>query len=250
MAGNVTSPEACWAANEHLGPLQRFLATLRDGILTHFFQPVVIFIDEIEVVRSLPFSTDEFFAAIRECYNRRATDPEMKRISFCLFGMAAPPDLIRDTRITPFNIGTRIDLTDFTEQDGRPLVRGLNGEGRGFGSSRGKFVSTEDVADGAAVGDDVAAEAPLLAENLFEQMRIGAGGFTVEAVVGAHDGCRVPFLDGGLELGKIGFFQVGFGDLGVERVALRFGPAMHGKVFGRSDYLEVLRIVALQSFDK
>ena len=32
---------------------------------------VVIFVDEIDAVRSLPFSTDEFFAGIREFYNRR-----------------------------------------------------------------------------------------------------------------------------------------------------------------------------------
>src|SRR5438270_8012066 len=31
---------------------------------------LVIFIDEIDAVRSLPFSADEFFAAIRESYNR------------------------------------------------------------------------------------------------------------------------------------------------------------------------------------
>src|SRR5262249_23544846 len=30
---------------------------------------LVIFIDEIDAVRSLPFSTDEFFAGIRQCYN-------------------------------------------------------------------------------------------------------------------------------------------------------------------------------------
>src|SRR5947209_7188863 len=36
---------------------------------------VVIFLDEIDAVRSLPFSTDELFAAIRECYNRRAEEP-------------------------------------------------------------------------------------------------------------------------------------------------------------------------------
>src|SRR5881296_3387009 len=40
---------------------------------------LVIFVDEIDVVRSLPFSTDEFFAAIRACYNRRAKDPELHR---------------------------------------------------------------------------------------------------------------------------------------------------------------------------
>ena len=35
---------------------------------------LVIFVDEIDFVRSLPFSTDEFFAAIRECYNHRTRD--------------------------------------------------------------------------------------------------------------------------------------------------------------------------------
>ena len=36
---------------------------------------LVIFVDEIDAVRSLPFSTDEFFAGIRECYNRRDRRP-------------------------------------------------------------------------------------------------------------------------------------------------------------------------------
>lgn len=40
--------------------------------------------DEIDTVRSLPFSTDECFAAIRECYNRRTEDPEFNRLTFCL----------------------------------------------------------------------------------------------------------------------------------------------------------------------
>ena len=39
---------------------------------------LVIFIDEIDAVRSLPFSTDEFFAAIRECYNRRSRGPGVR----------------------------------------------------------------------------------------------------------------------------------------------------------------------------
>jgi len=43
-------------------------------------------VDEIDAVRSLPFSTDEFFAAIRECYNRRTTDPAYERLTFCRLG--------------------------------------------------------------------------------------------------------------------------------------------------------------------
>src|SRR5262249_16914875 len=90
---------------------------------------LVIFIDEIDAVRSLPFSTDEFLAGIRECYNRRTEHPLFQRLTFCLLGVATPSDLIRDTRITPFNIGKRIELADFTAEEAAPLAAGLRGHG-------------------------------------------------------------------------------------------------------------------------
>ena len=116
-----------WQAHRRHSPLQRFMGALRDVVLTHRPGRVVIFIDEIDAVRSLPFSTDEFFAAIRECYNRRTADAEMKRLTFCLLGVAAPTDLVRDPRMTPFNIGRRIELSDFTPAEALPLARGLIG---------------------------------------------------------------------------------------------------------------------------
>ncbi len=85
----------------------------------------MIFIDEIDAVRSLPFPADEFFAAIRECFNRRSEDHEFSQLTFCLLGVASPSDLIRDTRMTPFNIGRRIQLTDFSEEEARILAVGL-----------------------------------------------------------------------------------------------------------------------------
>src|SRR5262249_43917192 len=57
--------------------------------------------------------------------NRRSQDPEFARLTFCLLGVATPSDLIQDTRTTPFNIGKRIELTDFTEAEAAPLARGL-----------------------------------------------------------------------------------------------------------------------------
>ncbi len=53
----------------------------------------------------------------------------MNRLTFCLLGVATPSDLIQDTRTTPFNIGQRIDLTDFTESEAGILARGLNRPG-------------------------------------------------------------------------------------------------------------------------
>lgn len=122
--------KAVWREHTGLGPLHRFLAVLREGVLARHPGDVVLFIDEIEVVRNLPFCPDEFFAALRECYNRRAADPAMKRLSLCVIGTASPADLIQDARITPFNIGRRIDLTDFTVAEAAPLARGLSTEGR------------------------------------------------------------------------------------------------------------------------
>jgi hypothetical protein len=121
--------ESYWLANERLSPLQRFLATLQHVVLVRTAGRVVIFVDEIDAVRSLSFSTDEFFAAIRECYNRRTQDPAFERLTFCLLGVASPSDLIGDTRMTPFNIGRRIELTDFTPAEALPLAAGLVGAG-------------------------------------------------------------------------------------------------------------------------
>jgi hypothetical protein len=118
-----------WRRNQDLGPLQRWVSAVREVVLPSLpDRSMVIFIDEIDAVRSLAFSTDEFFAGIRELYNRRAHDHDLQRLTFCLMGVASPSDLIRDTRTTPFNIGRRIELTDFSETEAAPLARGLGRE--------------------------------------------------------------------------------------------------------------------------
>lgn len=124
---------AFWERQPSLGPLQRWIRSIREIVLGRCSPaPVVIFIDEIDVVCSLPFSADEFFAGIRECYNERSQYHEMERLSFCLIGVAAPTDLVRDVRLTPFNIGRRIELHDFTADEAASLARGLEGgHGRG-----------------------------------------------------------------------------------------------------------------------
>jgi AAA-like domain len=117
--------EDSWMRSEHLGPFQRWVHTMRHVVLPSCPENVVVFIDEIDTVRSLPFPTDEFFAGIRELYNRRSEEPDLKRLTFCLLGVATPSDLIRDTRTTPFNVGRRVELTDFTEEEASPLALGM-----------------------------------------------------------------------------------------------------------------------------
>jgi hypothetical protein len=117
--------ENFWVENERVAPLLRWIRAIREVILTSSSRPIVIFIDEIDAVRSLPFSTDEFFAGIRQFHNGRSEDPELERVTFCLLGVAKPSDLITNPNTTPFNIGERIELSDFTDQEALTLVRGL-----------------------------------------------------------------------------------------------------------------------------
>ena len=113
-------------AAQGVGPLPRLFGALEDVALPASEMPLVVFVDEVDATRSLPFSADEFFSAIRQVYVERALNPALKRLSFCLLGTAAPSDLIQDTRVSPFNIGRRVDVTDFTLTEAAPLARGLN----------------------------------------------------------------------------------------------------------------------------
>jgi len=117
--------EDSWSRSENLGAFQRWVHTMRHVVLPSCSGSVVVFIDEIDTVRSLPFPTDEFFAGLRELYNRRSEEPDLKRLTFCLLGVATPSDLIRDTRTTPFNVGRRIELTDFNVEEASPLAFGM-----------------------------------------------------------------------------------------------------------------------------
>lgn len=114
-----------WTANQRLSPVQRWFGAIREVVLNKIEERLVIFCDEIDVVKSLPFRTDEFFGAIRECYNRRIHDSALQRLNFCLLGVATPAQLISDPNTTPFNVGTRIQLSDFTATEAQPLSKGL-----------------------------------------------------------------------------------------------------------------------------
>jgi WD40 repeat protein len=113
-----------WRSRNQLGATQRLTQFFREIVLTRIAEPVVIFVDEIDSTLGLPF-TDDFYAAIRYLYNARATVPDFRRLSFVLIGVATPGDLIRDPKRTPFNIGSRVDITDFTYDEALPLTEGL-----------------------------------------------------------------------------------------------------------------------------
>jgi ABC-type branched-subunit amino acid transport system substrate-binding protein len=117
-----------WKSHGLLSPMQRLSKFIEEKLVSHP-QKIVIFVDEIDSVLTprLKGKLDDFFALLRSCYNRRASQPEFKRITFALLGVATPSDLIRDRKRTPFNIGKAIELNGFHLDEAQPLLQGLNG---------------------------------------------------------------------------------------------------------------------------
>jgi WD40 repeat protein len=124
MGWDDCSIETFLTAHDTMAPIQRWGRAL-DAVVKNISGRLVVFVDEVDSVQALPFSADEFFASIRELYNRRATDESCECLTFCLLGVASPADLIQDPRTTPFNVGHRIELTDFTAAEAQILANGL-----------------------------------------------------------------------------------------------------------------------------
>ncbi|MEH2330323.1 AAA-like domain-containing protein [Nostoc sp.] len=120
--------ESWWRAQRLLPPLQRLGKFMEEEMLAAIPKKIVIFVDEIDSVLSLSFSTEDFFALIRACYNQRADKPEYRRLTFCLLGVATPSYLIQDRQRTPFNIGQAIELKGFDLDEAEPLAMGLVGK--------------------------------------------------------------------------------------------------------------------------
>jgi WD40 repeat protein len=118
-----------WQEKEELSVVQRLSNFIEEVLINHFSQEnIIIFVDEIDSILSLKFSIDDFFALIRFCYNQRAINPEYNRVTFAIFGVATPSDLIADKNRTPFNIGTAIALRGFSWEESAPLAKGLEGK--------------------------------------------------------------------------------------------------------------------------
>ncbi|MEG4864817.1 MULTISPECIES: AAA-like domain-containing protein [unclassified Microcoleus] len=115
-----------WWKEEEVSFLQRLSYFIEDILLAKFPEDrIFILVDEIDSILGLDFPVDDFFALIRYCYNQRAINPEYNRITFAIFGVATPSDLIADKRRTPFNIGRAIDLQGFQLEEAQPLAKGL-----------------------------------------------------------------------------------------------------------------------------
>lgn len=105
---------------DNLQPHNEYSRCLR-VILNKFKGDVVIVLDEIDALKSVEYS-DNIFAQIRSNYFSRTNFPEFERLTYVLSGVIEPTELIKDRNKSPFNIGDKIYLDDFTKDEHKDFI--------------------------------------------------------------------------------------------------------------------------------
>jgi hypothetical protein len=115
-----------WNKEVDISLIQKLKLFIEEILFFQFpHKKLFIFIDEVDSILSLNFSVDDFFSLIRYFYNHRANNPEYQRITFAIFGVATPSNLIQEPTNTPFNIGKAIELEGFKLEEATPLMDGF-----------------------------------------------------------------------------------------------------------------------------
>lgn len=73
---------------------------------------LVFILDEIDSLTRTAFS-DNVFSQIRSVYFSRINYPVLEKLTYVLSGVVEPTEIIKNPRISPFNIGEKIYLDDF-----------------------------------------------------------------------------------------------------------------------------------------
>jgi DNA-binding SARP family transcriptional activator len=114
-------PEEAW--RPHGGPSANFQRYWRRVVLRSVEAPIVWGLDEIDRLFATPFA-GEVFGLFRSWHNDRALDPEgpWRRLTLALAYATEASLFITDVHQSPFNVGTSLELEDFTPEQ----VAGLN----------------------------------------------------------------------------------------------------------------------------
>ncbi|MEN0062335.1 MAG: AAA-like domain-containing protein [Myxococcota bacterium] len=121
-------PAEAWRTHDRVPPVRRFLSWLR-ATLEGDERPLVLILDEVDVLKAIDFPPDEVLGALRGAHEARVHTELWERFTFCLVGVASPATLGSDPGRTPVNVSTSIELADFTGAEARSLLVGLSGLG-------------------------------------------------------------------------------------------------------------------------
>ena len=103
-----------------LGPQDKLTYLMEDYILPESDKLIVLAMDEVDRLLQTPFHTD-FFALIRSWHNNRAMEELWDKLNLVMVISTEPYHLIADVNQSPFNVGLKLHLEDFTEAQVRDL---------------------------------------------------------------------------------------------------------------------------------
>lgn len=114
-----------WQNHKNLTNGQKLTKFVDEILLFLIPNKIIIFIDEVDSLLNNNFPIDDFFTAIECCYVSRKNKQQYNRITFALFGVVKPSDLISHGQPTPFNFGRAIELDNFQLKDAMSLIHGF-----------------------------------------------------------------------------------------------------------------------------
>jgi hypothetical protein len=104
-----------------LGQVQKTTNYLTKHLLKELSNvQVLLAMDEVERMFASPFRSD-FFSMLRSWYNSRARGGDWTRFNVALVTSTEPYQFIADLNQSPFNVGTVVELKDFTSQQASDL---------------------------------------------------------------------------------------------------------------------------------
>lgn len=121
LYGNLISHILEIRSNKEKSAQRKHLEELR-LLLKNTENKLVIILDEIDALTKTTYS-DNIFAQIRSIYFQRSNYPELTKLTYILSGVMEPSEIIKNPKISPFNIGQKIYLNDFTREEFNLFVR-------------------------------------------------------------------------------------------------------------------------------
>ena len=114
-----TDPDLYW--DDRRGSKASMTRFVEQAVLKPAASPVVLCLDEVDSAFGTAYCND-FFAMLRVWHNERATSKIWSRLHLIITHSTDPALWIGDLNQSPFNVGERHSLTDFTRDQVRDLA--------------------------------------------------------------------------------------------------------------------------------
>jgi hypothetical protein len=96
-----------------IGATHRCTRYIQQYVLKQNTQPVLLAMDEVEMMLNTPFRSD-FFGMLRTWHNSRASTPVWRRLDLVMVTSTEPYQLIDNPLQSPFNVGATFRASEFT----------------------------------------------------------------------------------------------------------------------------------------